>query len=188
MRALFFSLMTIVLVAGCGGISTDSLMQSEPASQEEALSSYYDFDDVIVPTDMNLDPDRSFVLETPTSKSGVLVFSGNIERLSLTDYFINNMARDNWTMRSAIKSNRSLLLFEKPTRYCVLSITDGRFSTEAEIWVLPKTGDAPKPELVQPAPAAVPETVINDPGLPRLDQNSPVEERPFPIKEQGLPQ
>ena len=98
---------------------------------------YYDFDDILIPEDMSIDMDESFVIETPGHKSGVMVFDGQVEIRSLTDYFIDSMARDNWTLRSAFRSARTILVFEKAARFCVINITDSSFNTLLEIWVSP---------------------------------------------------
>jgi len=67
-----------------------------------------------------------------------MVFTGRVEIKSLTDYFINNMAKDNWDLRCAFKSNRTILVFEKPDRYCIVNVTDEHFTTLLEIWVAPR--------------------------------------------------
>lgn len=136
---------------GMGGGDTE-VSSSPPASQEESPDSYYDFDDIVVPREMDLDKAASFILETPRYKSGVLVFNGPVERLSLTDYFSNNMAKDNWRLRSAFKSQRTVLLYEKPGRYAVINITDERFSTLLEIWVTPRLADAGESDAFGPDP------------------------------------
>ncbi|GAB7079468.1 hypothetical protein [Megalodesulfovibrio paquesii] len=101
---------------------------------------YYDFNDVAVPQEMKLQLSDSFILETPTTRTGVMAFSGKVEANSLRNYYINTMVKDGWAMRSAIKSNRSILLFEKPGKYAVIIITDGTLKTGLEIWVLPQSG------------------------------------------------
>ena len=40
-------------------------------------------------------------------------------------------------MISAFKSPRTMMLFQKQTRWCVINITEGQFSTQVEIWVAP---------------------------------------------------
>jgi hypothetical protein len=50
------------------------------------------------------------------------------------------MAKDNWRTVSAFKSPRTLLLFQKENRWCVINITDGDWNTTVEIWVAPFSG------------------------------------------------
>jgi hypothetical protein len=47
------------------------------------------------------------------------------------------MPVDGWSKVGSFRSARSLLLFEKATRWCAIAITDGQFSTKVEIWVAP---------------------------------------------------
>lgn len=183
MRAYILILLAgFLLTSGCSTLSGGSSASGTTATAPQEY--YYDFDDILVPKMLELDSSRTFVMETPSMKSGVMVFEGNAERLSLTDFFITNMTRDNWSMRSAFKSNRTLLLFEKPTRYCVISISESTFNTLCEIWVLPKTGEAPNATGTVSTPT---ETIL--PGASNMDSIiTPMEERPFPVNEQTLPQ
>ena len=128
---------------------------SLPASQE-LDSYYYDFDDVRIYNELKLDAKESFVIETPGTKSGVLVFDGRVERLSLTDFFVNQMNRDGWRMRSAFKSPRTILIFEKPGKFGVINITDERFNTHVEIWVTSASGKA-SPRAMTAPPGAMPD-------------------------------
>jgi len=52
------------------------------------------------------------------------------------------MAKDNWQIVGTFKSPRTLLLFQKENRWCVINITDGRFDTLVEIWVAPFSGQS----------------------------------------------
>jgi hypothetical protein len=49
------------------------------------------------------------------------------------------MAKDNWQMISSFKSDRTMLLFQKAHRWCVMNINDETFNTYVEIWVAPTT-------------------------------------------------
>ena len=69
-----------------------------------------------------------------------MVLKGAVELGSLIDFFENNMARDNWRAVSTFKSPRTLLLFQKENRWCVINITDDKYSTHVEIWVAPTVG------------------------------------------------
>ena len=105
-------------------------------TQEEAPL-YYDFGDVPIPPELKLNTKLSFIYRTSGFSAGVLVFKGAVELGSLIDFFENNMARDNWRTVSTFKSPRTLLLFQKQSRWCVINITDDRYSTHVEIWVAP---------------------------------------------------
>ena len=71
--------------------------------------------------------------------AGVIVLKGRVELGSLITFFENHMARDNWQVVSTFKSTRTLLLFQKENRWCVINITDDTYNTHVEIWVAPTT-------------------------------------------------
>ena len=98
---------------------------------------YYDFDDVLVPRELTLIAKDSFVYQTSGLTAGVLVFKSKVERSSLVQFFENNMAKDNWQVVSTFRSPRTLLLFQKENRWCVINITDSSWDTMVEIWVAP---------------------------------------------------
>jgi hypothetical protein len=110
---------------------------AEPQKDESPL--YYDFGDVPVPPELKLVTGSSFVYRTQGFSAGVIVLKGRVELGSLITFFENNMARDNWQVISTFKSTRTLLLFQKENRWCVINITDDAYNTHVEIWVAPTT-------------------------------------------------
>jgi len=124
---------------------TKSAKKPTPVTEERSKGDtpiYYDFNDVLVPGELKLDREASFIYQTAGLTAGVLVFSGRVELNSLIDFFKNNMAKDNWQIVSSIKSERNMMLFKKEKRWCVVSIKEKElFDTETEIWVSPIVGD-----------------------------------------------
>ena len=103
----------------------------------QATPLYYDFGDVLVPRELKLDTESSFIYHSSGLTAGVLVFKADVDRNSLIQFFENNMAKDNWQYISSFKSPRTLLLFKKENRWCVINITDDKWQTWVEIWVAP---------------------------------------------------
>ncbi|MBT8357985.1 MAG: hypothetical protein HKO79_06230 [Desulfobacterales bacterium] len=97
---------------------------------------YYDFEDVLIPRELKVDQKSSFVYNTAGFSAGVLVLKGRVELGSLISFFEKNMAKDNWLLISSFKSSRTIMLFQKQNRWCVINITEG-MSTRTEIWVAP---------------------------------------------------
>jgi len=114
------------------------LAATEPDDTPSPL--YYDFDDVLVPSELKMDRKRSFVYHTDEFTAGVLVLTGRVEINSLIRFFDSNMAKDNWRLMSSFKSPRTMLFFTKANRSCIINITEQRFNTEVEIWVAPTKG------------------------------------------------
>ena len=130
----------MLLVSGCSTLSQneeDSAAQPAAEQKKEETPLYYDFGDVPVPPELKLNSKNSFVYRTQGFSAGVLVLKGAIELGSLITFFENNMTRDNWQVVSTFKSPRTLLLFQKENRWCVINITDDTYNTHVEIWVAP---------------------------------------------------
>jgi hypothetical protein len=141
-RHLTVLLVIMFFFAGCSVFSQkkeDRGGQPSTEQVEENAPLYYDFGDVPIPTELKLVTKSSFVYRTSGFSAGVLVLKGAVEFGSLIEFFENNMAKDNWRIISTFKSPRTLLLFQKETRWCVINITDDKFNTHVEIWVAPTT-------------------------------------------------
>lgn len=135
-------LLVFVISLGCAQRNKDtkSSKTSEPVATLEDKASaplYYDFEDVLVPSELKVDTRKSFVHHAPDFRAGVLVLTGRVEINSLIRFFENNMAKDNWRLKTYFRSPRTMLIFEKPNRDCVINITEKQFNTEVEIWVAP---------------------------------------------------
>jgi len=109
----------------------------QPPKAKGPSAKYYDFEDILIPDEMKLDKEKSFVYETPLLKAGILVFSGRVEVTSLIQFFKENMVKDNWKLLNSFKYKGYLMNFQKPDKSCMISIVDGTFSTSLEIWVGP---------------------------------------------------
>ena len=135
-------ILTAIFLAGCAGSQIKSDDNAKSATEGQGSSSlYYDFGDVLVPSELKLEKSGSFVFRTPGLSAGVLSLKGRVEINSLIRFFDVNMAKDNWKLVSSFKSRRSIMLYHKENRWCVINITEEGFYTYAEIWVSPTTVD-----------------------------------------------
>ena len=132
----------LMLFAACSSTPKNTDGSDAKTRAENDAPLYYDFSDVLVPRELKLYPKSSFVYHTSGLTAGVLVFKSEVERSSLIDFFLNNMAKDNWQVISTFKSPRTLLLFQKQNRWCVINITDSNWENLVEIWVAPYSGFA----------------------------------------------
>jgi hypothetical protein len=135
---IMVALMLLSVACSSTPKTTDGAQAREKDEKNAPL--YYDFDDVLVPRDLKLNTKSSFVYHSSDLTAGVLVFTSKVERNSLIQFFDNNMAKDNWQTVSSFKSPRTLLLFQKENRWCVINITDNNWDTLVEIWVAPFSG------------------------------------------------
>ena len=125
-------LLAALMLPGC---MTARKGEPSPVSATETRATHYDFDDILVPSELSLDKKNSLVFTAGRSKVGVLLLSGRVEPSSLAAFFQNNMQKDGWSLLSSFKYRQYLLIFRKDERACVITITEKTFSTAAEIRV-----------------------------------------------------
>ena len=186
MRAIRYAVLfsfALLLLTSCESMrktfSSSPDESSAPAGASvsaETTSYYYDFEDVLVPQDMEKDKDESYVFSTNNIKAGVLVFDGRVESTSLTEFFKDNMAKDGWNLVSSVVGKRTLLFFDKPSKFCIISIMDNRFSTHLEVWLGSKLQSSGAVTPAHKPAAAAP---------PQAPEERPVMTEP-PLKQQGL--
>ena len=142
---LAFMVAWVFAVGGCSSLTKKDQQATAPSAGAQtsggASARYYDFGDVLIPKELKVDKRSSFIYQTDGFSAGVLVLKGRIETSSLISFFENNMTKDNWKMISSFKSERTMLLFQKANRWCVMSITDEAYNTYVEIWVAPTAKD-----------------------------------------------
>jgi len=74
-----------------------------------------------------------------------MVFKGRVDRGSLVAFFKENMAKDNWKLTGSVAAAKTILLFLKETRWCVMSISEGPWESTVEISVLPSVLEIQNP-------------------------------------------
>ena len=114
-----------------GGAAT-----SAPANTP-AMPISYDFPDIQIPAELELVPKDSYVFQGTKTKAGLLVFKGRVEARSVLDFFQVSMPRENWQFKGGFRYKKSVLVFEKPERICLINVHEGLFYTYAEVYVTP---------------------------------------------------
>jgi hypothetical protein len=127
----------LFLMNGCTGRSNRGAANTAPNDKGFAPPVYYDFGDVRLPPELKVDSDSSFAYRTEGLSMGVLVLKGRVELYSLIGFFENSMAQEDWKFISSFKSPRTMMLFQKANRWCVINITEEKITTQVEIWVSP---------------------------------------------------
>ena len=131
----------LTFLSGCATTGTatgqDKGTVAAEKKPEQPTVMYYDFDDILIPKELALQKSESFVFQTPGFYGGVLSFIGAVERNSLIAFFENNMAKDNWQAVGSFKSPKSIMLFKKKNRWCVIKIEERSFDVKVEVWVAP---------------------------------------------------
>ena len=142
---LILSLLICLSLLGCGNLSTSSGNETAGSSSSEAtaIGRYWDFDDVLVPSSMKLEKEKSMIFISEGNRGGLLVFSDNIEINSLVNFFNLNMSKDNWLHKASFKYPNVAMFFAKPDKTCTIHINETSYSTTVFIWVAPTVGARP---------------------------------------------
>jgi hypothetical protein len=168
LRFVFALALCSTLLCACSGMSGRATSDSAPAStgsQAETYDNpnyYYLFDDVLVPNGMEHTPDEDFSFETQQFKAGIQNFQGRVVFDDLINFFLNNMVKDGWRKVSAVRSKKSILIFEKSNKAAIIELSDG-FKAKATVFALEYKSGAPSPTrssslrpgtaVAKPAPA-----------------------------------
>lgn len=138
------ALVILWLTAGCTALQAKTeqgtaadYSQTAAAGPKEAPPVYHDFGDVLLPGDLKMDKKESFIMNSGGRTSGVMVLKGSLDTPSIVGFFESKMPVDGWRKIGRMTSARSLLVFMKQTRWCVISVTEGQFGTRVEVWVAP---------------------------------------------------
>ncbi len=156
MRSLYLSLAcAALLLTGCAADgSFKNPFESEgeqPASGASSANLTGEFTDVPVPATMDITSD-TFVTVGQGIKTGSQKFRGRMESVDLMNAMRRNMAGHGWVLRSAQRSQESILVFEKPDRVCTLHFSEGLIFTDMTVFVSSRlTGDKGGVDLAAPA-------------------------------------
>ncbi|HCY88578.1 MAG TPA: hypothetical protein DHV36_25810 [Desulfobacteraceae bacterium] len=118
----------------------ESTVAQEPAPQKPTAL-YFDFQDILVPMELDVVKDRTVIVSTPGFKSGILTLKGMVDSDSLFTFFSVNMEKDNWQELSKIKSpGTTIMVYQKTNKCAVITIRDHQINTYVEIGVAPSLG------------------------------------------------
>ena len=138
-------LLTVVAMSVAGGItgcastpwSSDSGSGSAGGGGSQMRPTAYDFADVLIPNELELVSGSSYVFQGPKTKAGLLVFKGRVETRSVVDFFQTSMPRENWKFKGGFRYKRSVLVFEKPDKICLINIHEDLYYTYVEVYLTP---------------------------------------------------
>jgi len=110
---------------------------AKPESAQKRLPDVREFDDVLIPREMDVHKESSAIYRREGMSAGLLRLAGRVETNSLMRYFQNNMTNEGWRLISQFRSPQSLMIFQKGNRMAVIAIEDGDIETFADVWVVP---------------------------------------------------
>ncbi len=136
----------ILLVNGCQSSNnlkyTPKKEELSPVTVE--TGSYRDFEDIQIPSEFVLDEGKSYLYQAESIKTGVLSFTTSKPAGEVISFFRKNMPLDNWTPISLFKFRKSIMLYHKTSKNCLIIIEnsdDEPAKTNVEIWVSPQGVD-----------------------------------------------
>lgn len=133
-------------LAGCSvlkPIEDQNSAPDKPTQTGDHFAEYHNFDDILIPSQLKVNKRTSSIFETENLVAGVISLKGRMDVDALVEFFKNNMNKDNWSAVSMFKGPRTILLFEKGSRWCVITMTNGQYDAQVqvEIWVTPKSDE-----------------------------------------------
>ncbi|OGR38792.1 MAG: hypothetical protein A2051_10790 [Desulfovibrionales bacterium GWA2_65_9] len=137
----------VLMLSACSGLNTKSAAETAPAnggSQAETYDNpnyYYLFDDILIPNGMEHTADDDFSFDTQQFKAGIQIFQGRVVYDDLINFFLNNMVKDGWKKVSAVRSKKSILIFEKANKAAIIELNDG-FKAKATVFAFEYKGGA----------------------------------------------
>jgi hypothetical protein len=132
------ALLILLAITGCATPYSGSSEGSGGSTYDrKSAPLYLDFGDVLIPRELTVNKEQSFVFKTMGLTAGVISLDGSVDVASLISFFENNLTKDNWRLVSSFKSVRSILMFQKDSRWCVINISEKQFKTYVEVWVAP---------------------------------------------------
>ncbi len=108
-----------------------------PAASAGPRPQFYDFADIPVPTELDLVQKESYVFQSGNLKAGILTFKGRVDATSLINFFQMAMPRENWKPKGGFRYKKSVLIFDKPDKTCIINLFEKTYYTYAEIYVAP---------------------------------------------------
>lgn len=121
--------------------SLPSAAAATPAASAPALSLFHEFPDIPLPAELTPLHGDSYIYQEGDVRAGVLILRGRVDVGSLIRFFQVGLPRQGWVPKGGMRYRRSVLLFEKPDKSCVIDIYEKLFYTYAEIYVVPAAGN-----------------------------------------------
>ncbi len=146
-RTVFLStvlaLASLVALSGCaelglGGSSDQGAASSDPfassaSSPGEQPYRANEFSDLLLPSELSWDREKSMLVRTDSFAGGVLQYSGRVDITSLSDFFSNNMPKNGWKLAGSAKYKNILLAFVKSNKTCTILLSEDKLLMKTQV-------------------------------------------------------
>ena len=167
-KILLLVVLGCVVFSGCALFQKEQEVVTQPAPTP-VNQVFYAFPDVPVPRELEYMREKSFIYETPVLKAGVMYFRGNVDLLSLENYFRTNLQKNGWRFINVYRYKDVEMNFAKGDRMCNIRIGRAPFTSEVEI----KVGPGDRERYSSPPSGAAPMPTI-------IDRDRPINEEILP--------
>jgi len=144
--ATVLALTSLVALSGCaelglgGGSSDKGASSSDPfASSTSSMDSppyrANEFTDLLLPSELSWDREKSMLVRTDSFAGGVLHYTGRVDIASLSDFFTNNMGKNGWKLAGSAKYKNILLAFVKPNKTCTILLSEDKLLMRTEVTI-----------------------------------------------------
>ena len=108
-----------------------------PAASSGTNAKFLDFNDIPIPPEINIQSKNSYVFVSGQIKMGFLTLRGRVDSNSVMNFFVSALPHEGWRLKAQFRYNRSLLIFDKPDKVCVILLKEETYYTYVEIYVSP---------------------------------------------------
>ena len=108
-----------------------------PASPSVPKAKFFQFSDIPIPPEIDVQSKNSNVFQSGQIKMGFLTLRGRVDSNSVMNFFVAALPREGWRLKGQFRYNRSLLIFDKPDKVCVILVKEETYYTYVEIYVSP---------------------------------------------------
>jgi hypothetical protein len=97
----------------------------------------YRFEDLPVPSTMNLVRAESYIFEGGGLRAAIMAYEGKDDPAELVKFYRENMPQFSWQLVSVFEHEEATLNFRKPGWNCTINIAKKAMQTKLVIWLGP---------------------------------------------------
>ena len=126
----------IFALGAISGCASSAKKDQGTASSETGLRvAFSDFEDVPLPSEVSPNKRKTQLYSAGKGKVGLLTLEGRVDPDSLAAFFQTNLPRNGWKPMTSLKDRDHVLVFIKDERMCLITISEGWFTTVCEVRV-----------------------------------------------------
>lgn len=132
----------LVTLSGCAemglggssdqGHAPDSFASSSTDNQPYRAN---EFSDLLIPSELSWDREKSMIVRTDSFAGGVLQYYGRVDIASVSDFFTNSMVRNGWKLAGSAKYKNILLAFTKPNKTCTIVLSEDKLLMRTQVTI-----------------------------------------------------